>query len=423
MKAIVFAAALGAVCASASAQDFSVGITGRTSLSGWDSPTRMLNQDEVQALMIALEESPAPRSEVAHHLEGGRYSIDDLIEATLLDERDGRLHIDFNYIGVRDVETIERIETRYGEALAEAYRAQWPRIAAALDDYPADSVPTDALAFIMVGAFSLDWDGLDYSAQQGWRQAGRGRGNGDVNHFWATYKPAPDSLRAMYWGSHNADVEGYRVTTFGDHYALPRAGFPDLAWNMRAVFDGLDERLTEAVNPLALTNGPLVREAVMKTMVFLRGGPATSGQVAEALQYSQSGADRVLTALQALDYVTLDGEMWSINIPVLLADDAAITAEILAAGRDAMQVWADEHVQNALADMADLTAVRHGVSREAVMTQVWHNIFAIASQSLVADGRLADPYDRPEGLQGFFPAVWHLDNLPAALTGSDQTEY
>jgi len=97
-------------------------------------------------------------------------------------------------------------------------------------------VAESELFYIVLGCFSLDWDGLDLTRERGYRTAAQRTIDGRSFTPWAKEKGVEVSLRGLYRGSHNQERTDVTLTTFGDHHALPRFGLPDLLWNSGEAF-------------------------------------------------------------------------------------------------------------------------------------------------------------------------------------------
>lgn len=404
-------------------QDLAVGVTGSTTLQGWENPVTLLRQQPVQRAILIIAEQPQSRSEVDPIFENESYGVDALVNAWVLEERDGKLFINFNLVTKEDGPVLKKIRDRHGRILADELIKRWDTISSALDTYDLETVPRNVLGYILVGAFSLDWDGLALTAEQEWREVAMKRPNGDVFHVWAEVRPEPDALRGLFWGSHNDTRGNVRLTTFGDHYAVPRNGFPDLAWRMNADFQNTDENFQKALYPgsaVVARDGAL--DWVASAMSVLRDGPVTTDTVAEQIDRPVSRTGYVLEMLKTTGYVDETGDGWVALIPVLDARDVDMTHTVLREGREAMLAWGEANIEEVFTDMEKLTAVRHGVPPEAMMTKVWHHIFAGANSALIEGGYIADPYEKPEQFKGFYPVVWTLDNNPDELVGKQSTE-
>jgi len=348
------------------------------------------------------------------------FGVDALVDAWVFAERDGLLYVDFNLVTAADEPVLTRIRERHGRLLADEYLARWDStIGPALASYDLGTVQHDIFAYIMISAFSLDWDGLDYTVERGWRQEAAERPNGDRFAVWAEYRAEPDALKGLFWGSHNTTQRGVRVTTFGDHYAVPRNGFPDLAWRLNVDFDQLDEAEEDALYPgsaVVARDGAL--DWVAGVMTVLRDGPRSTADLARALDRPVSRTGYAVGMLEELGYVVETPEGWAAAIPVLDDRDVPVTRAVLRAGRKAMAAWGEAHMGEVFREMEDLVAVRQGVAPELMMTKMWHHIFAGANAVLIEEGLLADPYAEDARFRGFFPAVWTVANRPATVLGS-----
>lgn len=117
---------------------------------------------------------------------------------------------------------------------------------------------------------------------------------------------------SLYWGSHSYH-DPAAVTTFGDHYSLPRSGLPDVLWRLGVEApEPVRSRVTHAAEGL-------VRRHAAALMLALRDGPKSASQLAAITGFGREDVQDVLDLLVALDYVTESGGTYGAVIPVLIA--------------------------------------------------------------------------------------------------------
>jgi hypothetical protein len=68
--------------------------------------------------------------------------------------------------------------------------------------------------------------------------------------------------------------------------------------------------------------------------------------------------------------------------------------------------WLEQNYAAIRAQLTDLTAIRQGVAYEALFTQIWHEIFGLATRELVAAGEVGDPYAPANPAPGSLAMVW-----------------
>ncbi len=420
------AAALVLPCLQAFASDqdlLSTGVTGSVSASGKANPSFVMRPIQVQRLLLDIAHAPQDREHAAHTLEGSGITVDDLLALDLLRDDDGRLVINFNLLTQEDQAEILRAVSRHATILAEGFLARRREIDALLAERTLREVPAADFAYLLVGCFSLDWDGLRYSDDPRYRSGPTHRAGGDAYTPWAKERGDAVSLRALFWGSHNTTTDGITLTTFGDHHALPRAGFPDLTWLVDVNTEHVPEEggIRTSTTTVVYRFLDQIHGAVGRTMQALGDGPKTAEQLAAATHLDPESLADVLDLLAEVDYIGRDGARYHALIPVLTGADTPMVRGVLALGREVIRRWHEEHYEELAADLGDLTPVRSGVPYEVVYTEVWHYLFGLANRKLVEAGMLADPYAPSREHEGFIPVVW-LPGQQLLQDGPDHQE-
>jgi hypothetical protein len=203
-----------------------IGVTGNNALSGLDDPVTVAKIPEVSKLLQAIADEPRSVDFIERSLRDSKANLNLLVELGLLKEWYGRYAISFNYLTVEDHQLLMTVLAPFAESLAQSFRDRWPEFEAAFRAYDAQGVAMGDLAYVIVGAFSLDWDGLDITAEKDLRITADELPQGRDFVIRAKEQSGQISTKGLYWGSHNTVVEGVRFTTFGDHHSLPRLALP-----------------------------------------------------------------------------------------------------------------------------------------------------------------------------------------------------
>jgi hypothetical protein len=207
------------------------------------------------------------------------------------------------------------------------------------------------------------------------------------------------------------------VTTFGDHYSLPRAGFPDLNGRLAASPRAIDS----TGGGLGATAAAVARDAVQsvaanvsKLMLALRAGPQTLDQLADATALDRRSTQHLVSLLDSLQYVRVDNDRVLTIVPVLAAEDSAFVHDVVALSRGVDSTWLEAHYAPLRAALDSLSAARQGVPYGDLFTQIWHYVFGLTNRELVRRGMFADPYAPNRRWKGFFPVVWatNIARLP-----------
>jgi hypothetical protein len=394
--------------ASAGKSLLSVGVTGNVQSRGKGNPTYLMRPLEVQRLLLAIAEEPRGLAYASRTLEGSDITVDDLLALRLLRRDEDGLVINFNFLTQEDQAEIVRVAGPRAAALADGYLERREEIEAILARRGLPDVPATLYAYILIGCFSLDWDGLLFTDDPKFRSAATHRSGEDLYTPWAKEKGERVSLKALFWGSHNEYGKHVNLTTFGDHHSLPRAGFPDLAWLLGVDTDRLPaggetrETMTRAARRFLHELGGAVGEV----MLALGNGAKGVDELTATTSTDAETLSDVLALLEEIEYVAVVGSEYRATIPVLTDTDTPMVRDLLSLGRQVIRQWHGEHYDALASELSHITPLRYDVPYGVVYTEIWHYVFALANQKLIEAGLLADPYAGKRRYKGFIPAVW-----------------
>jgi hypothetical protein len=357
---------------------------------------------EVQKVLLEVAAEPRNPAFLEEALKGTGATSEVLQMLRLIRREGDKYVLGFSLFTSADLDKIRAIAEVEGKSLAVAVLARRSEIQGILTHNPQPGVDWKARAFFILGCVSLDWDGLNLVRKKGYLAVPEKE----------TYLPRASqvggggSVRELYWGSHSMH-ETIAVTSFGDHYSVPRHALPDLLWPLKSELrqmeapESLKSKLVDAADAL-------IRRRAGMMMLALRKSEKTSKQLAEASGITEVEANKLLELLLELNYVSaVDGRYRAI-IPVLDEDDALMVKELRRLGREVMVKWFDERYKALCQQFSGLTPVRYGVPLSEGFYSVWHYLFGIANRELVAAGLFADPYDDSRTFKGFIPAVYLL---------------
>ena len=128
--------------------------------------------------------------------------------------------------------------------------------------------------------------------------------------------------------------------------------------------------------------------------------------LAERTTIDEDKIGRILTFLEAAEYVERKDGSWQAKILVLRPEDAEPVSAMVAVGREIMIDWHEANYARIRQALSDLTPIRNGVPFERVYTEIWHFVFGFANRTLVEEGLFEDPYATSRRYQGFLPVVW-----------------
>jgi len=259
----------------------------------------------------------------------------------------------------------------------------------------------------------LDWDGLNISAEIGYRTVDFSGEEPKVMQAIESGSWQGSSVKGIYWGSHNEDLRnGIVFTTFGDHHTQPRMGLPDLAWQT-----GRKLREIEAVDnlkPVLLrTLHTILYQGLMeetgKIMMILRDGKRTGLEISHFVELEPERIQLLLELLEVLQYIRKEKEYYETVIPVFSPDDREMVQDILKIGRKVIVDWFERNFERLRSCLSVLSAYHYGQSLELTFYKVWHEIFGAANRMLCERGMFIDPYNSGRKYPGFIPVVWHVD--------------
>ncbi len=383
------------------------GIIGtETEIESQPSFSFVMSQFEVQKLLLDIAQSPRPPEFIGPALGSSEISHQDLEELGLIRREDERYVLSFTLLTKADAGIVRRVGEESARSLAADLLGRRDEIERALSSYNVGGVEAGAVAFILLGCFSLDWDGLTLAAERGY--AATAPKDGYIP--WAQER-AELSLRSIYWGSHNEYLPDVVVTSFGDHFSRPRYALPDSIWR-------LELHLAEAEMPASVASklvGP-AQQALNRMMgdagrlmLALREGEKTLDELAEKADMRAEDAEPLMELLAELDYAVQEGASYRARIPVFTPADLPLVEELRGIGESVLEGWMGSRYDELREQLAEITPMRFGVDFAETFAQIWHYIFGAANGQLVEAGLFADPYAEERRYKGFIPCVWHPD--------------
>ena len=382
------------------------------------NPSYLLSILDVQKLLIETAQEPKSRAAIQKALADTDITLEDLVETGLLKKTGEHYRISFILFLKEDLEIVKSAAGELGRDLAEAYLRQKGEFTNVLARSNNLHNAIHELAFILIGCFSLDWDGLQITSELGYRAEAQTTELGDRYITWAEERQY-EAVREIYWGSHNDYYPECVLTSFGDHCALPRTTFPDLAWRVEHSIYDLNIP-TEVEHHLVQAFSPCISDFSEQTgtlMLSLAEGDRTLEDLAESLGESPDEVLLKMELLKSLKWVS--GNMtagYRPLIPVIPLSDHALVKEILTHSGEILVDWLPDQMDELRDWIREITPLKYGLTFEEIFSQVWHYLFGLANRHLVQAGFFADPYSPERSFQGFIPAIWHPDVMPEETT-------
>ena len=387
------------------------GVTGsiRSSIPKNLNPYYILEHIPVQKILIEVARQPRNKKFIEAALEGIDISIDDLEKSGLLRPEESLYFINFTLFTKDDIKKIRQQAKVFSRSLKKAYISRQSEIVSILNRYDANGVDPREVAFIVIGCFSLDWDGMRL-IRQNWRNFSTGR---DLKvkktyQIWAE-EIHEHTLKNIYWGSHNEYYPHFVFTSFGDHFSLPRSTYPDILWRMNRAVQKID--YPESLKPMLTDFGSQAHKEYLanagRIMFALRTGKNDLAELKKACGLNSIQAKKLVKLFTELGYIKEESGLYYSNIPVLTQQDFQMVQELMSLSREIISAWLDQNNFLITDELKDITPLKHGVPSLKVFIQIWHYVFGMTNQALVEAGLFADPYAESRKLKGFIPAVWH----------------
>ena len=411
--------------AHAAPREFFSGYIGIIPPNKEDQAKTYFDRPEVRKLLAALENGGVLETAAANMLAGTDTQLADLERLHLVRDDKGTVRLGFPYFTASDITLIHSVADKYLPSLIAAYKGRATDLDTILARYPVASVDRKRLAFVVLAGFSLNWDALDLLAEKKYRVPMLVQGPGWQYGFWASEDVPGYSYKGYYWGSSSFPADNYNLTppldftfsSFGDPYADPRMNFPDL-------FAMPSDQMTPAVKAAATTLGlrddnslgfalqnvvGLTRARDIGAILFaMRDGAQTKDKLCAALPPEDANdCDGELGLLAAAGYAKVsDDGNWTLLVPVFDTADKPMLNSALALSRNVITDWLTQNYTPMRRELFRLTAVRQGIPYPAMYSQIWHELFGLATRDLVAEGLIEDPRATNAVWPGSVPAVW-----------------
>lgn len=369
----------------------------------------LMGQLPVQRLLLRLAQQPHTEIALDAVLRDAGVSREQLERLKLIRRDNGRYVINFLLMTRTDMARIRMVTDHYAQSLATALLARRSEIEAALKSYDAAAADRSAVAYFILGCFSLDWDGLRLTEEKGYRKDPP-PDSPAAQFGWWVQERNEFTWEKYFWGSHNSTYGTVALTSFGDHAASsqPRWALPDLVWLLprRATQGNVPNALKPALSRFVDSALQRTAERMGLIMLALRDNPKNLTELVEAAKLDKDEAEDLLSALVELDYVRQNGGRYEAIAPVLAARDLGTVEGLRRIGREVMEQWFAENYTKLRADLADVTPWRYGQPFPEAFYQIWHCVFGAANRRLVEAGLFADPYSESRRFKGYIPVVF-----------------
>ena len=387
-------------------------ITGSINASGLDDPQYVLSFVPVQRLMLEATKRPLTREEIQKAIQETPVTLDRLLQLELLRTNDNDKDIyRLNYLllTVDDQQTIYRVGARYGQGLADAFRAHKAEFDDIVRSYP-DAALRPQLMFDLIAGVALNWGGLHLATELGYRVPEPRHANGGVYLVHSWEQGAQLDSTGLDWDSQTAPGPKMSFSTFGDGDSIPRLqGLPD-------VFDGIDSAAEENWRKLPDVYGALRSEYIElfllaiddagQVMNAVANGTDTDAPLAKALPLPESRRTAILHLLTAIGYLRDTDHRYVVGVPVLTERDKPLVDATLKLSREIMADWLRRNYPLVKNELSELSPMRNGLPFSLAFSEVWHYEFGFAAKSLAESGFYANPRAHGNRYEGYLPLVW-----------------
>ncbi|HYX70505.1 MAG TPA: hypothetical protein VE825_15330 [Terriglobales bacterium] len=383
-------------------------MTGSISASGLNDPQYVLSFVPIQRLMLEAAQHPVSKAEVDKAVAGTPVSLNDLVRLELLRQDKDTFRLNYLVLTAPDQQTIYRVSVRYGQSLADAFRAHQAEFDAIFRRYP-DAALRSQLMFDLIAGAALNWGGLDLTTELGYRIHPPRHANGDVYFVHSAERGAHLDFTGLYLDSETVPGSTMSFSTFGDGASSPRLqGLPD-------VFEGVENATDDwrkmpevyaALRSEYVTYVVLAMDDAGQVMNAVAHGTDTDAALAQALAISEERRKATIQLLTAIGYLRETDHRYSVGVPILTERDKALVDETLKLSRSIMTEWLRRNYASMKEELAGLSPMRQGVPFSLAFSEVWHYEFAFATKSLAESGFYANPRSQGNRYEGYVPLVW-----------------
>lgn len=385
----------------------STGVTGMITSRGLENPRYVLTREPVQQLVLEIADNPISPDAARQRLSEGVVELQHLLDLDLLRIQNDILYLNYLVLTHKDRVRIRDVALTFGESLATAFQTRAGEFEALLADCQGSAQPD--LAFVLVAGFILNWEGLHVTTELGFRAEARTWPNGDRYIIHSSEYGADLPLRELYWGSHTYPGAVHSLTTLGDGPSQPRAALPDVVESLASGLDGYGDvaDLHGASVSLLLAYMVPALDHAGAILAATAQRPHSIEELAEKIDIEREHLNATAAFLEAAGYVARDAnDKLRAQVVVLTRRDEVLLNTALDLGREIIRDWIQVNYADIQMQLADLTPVRHGLPFELAFSEVWHDVFGIATRELAQSGFMRDPYGPESRFDGFVPFVW-----------------
>lgn len=356
--------------------------------SGKRSPYSAVGSVIRQKILLLINTMPSNAKVISEKLDLNAREINDSLEALkkhdLIKETGGEYSPAFAIFTLEDLSVFEPIVKRLGLSAKEIISQRVNEVDSLIRDLDCTKrgLEFPDLRYIIVGAMTLDYNGLRVVKSEKLLSAGRNMPGGGKYVFSGLQSGSFNPKEGWMWGNNSV----FGKYWFGTHGRLPPAGF-------RMAFPDIASRWAEHVEQADV-------EAEMKKI----------GRILEALSKedlstselkTKAGGDNArllaeVTLLLTLGYVAIKSNKWRINRPFFFPDDLANIKQVA----ELILTQFAESLKTKKSEMLEVYAktspAANGIAFEEAFNPLYHLIFERALGLMMKEGLITSPTPRQD---------------------------
>lgn len=399
---------------------FMRGYTGNPPIEKELRPDTHLKDKAVWALLLNMKDGSISIETAKELLNKSSFTIDDLIRSTLIKVENGQCKINCLFFTANDVDKILFAVKKYGKILVEDYISNKAKFNKLYKNYKHKSVSIEYHNFIVIGAFSLDWDGLKKTLDWGYRDI-----NADKDFsFWVAEKSEKHDFNGFYWGTTAFPVGkinfkkkpiDFAFMSFGDPNSYPRFNLPDLLYTPK---DKLPKNLINSMDELTFNDdnsfgqnfqnviGLNLSRDIGSILFSIRNGANKIIKIEKQTNLKLERINAILKVLNELQYIEIVNSKVNLIAPVYENQDKKMINNVTELSKKIIKQWLDTYYYKMKQELQSFTTLKHGITYETLYTRIWHYIFGYVNKQLVKEGFFKNPYDDNINYKGSLVVTW-----------------
>lgn len=367
--------------------DLSIAITGSiTNTEPKYNPYNYLEKKEIMDFIKKVCLNPVPVNEVKPEIVEGLV----LIEAVRKESE--KYVLNFPCFLKEDIKILLDVSEKYTQSLSNMIIENKNFFMNTIKEFKYKNIDIEKYLFFIIGCASLDWIG-GVVLERTERIVVKKR-VGDNKYTLFGNEKSNESMKELYWGSHNFYTEKYVLTTFGDH-DKPRHSFPDIFFWL---FSFNMEKLKKLnyYNEFSSSYDYAIKDWGNSLVNSLINYVSNDKKIIN--EKNKSNID----LLKKLNYIKDE----KLNIPILDVQDTEILKIIINKMVVIINSWLDSFYLEIKKELQNITPIKYNVDYKEVFMQVWHYLFAVTNKNLARKEFFFDPYNKKSDWQGFMPIIY-----------------